>query len=310
MKRVLVTGPTGFIGRNCLGLLTDRGFEVHAAAHSLPNAPLGRSAHWYSVDLLDRCAVAKLFDSIRPSHLLHFAWYTDPKDYRSSPMNLAWCEAGINLVQRFAESGGSRAVFAGTCFEYDSQFGYFSESVTPEAPSTLYGVCKNSLQRVVTAYAGQIGLSVAWGRIFYLYGPYEARQRLVPSVILALLRGETARCTHGRQLRDFLEVSDVADAFVALLDGDTQGVVNVGSGEPVTIRVLVSRIASLLRAERLVEFGAIEAAASDPPCVIADVRRLRDEVQWVPRYSLEEGLTAAIHWWEPSVRSLAVQDNG
>lgn len=297
MKRVLVTGASGFIGRHCLQPLTDHGYEVHAVAHS---HPLNRTApvRWHRADLLDTSEVANLLGTVRPTHLLHFAWYADPKDYRTSPKNLLWCQTGIDLVRRFAEAGGQRAVFAGTCFEYDPRLGFLSENLTPDAPSTLYGACKSSLRQVVMAYATQMGLSAAWGRIFYVYGPHEAPRRLVPSVILSLIRGETARCTHGRQLRDFLTVQDVAAAFAAILESDLRGAVNIGSGEPTTIRALVSLIASTMNTEHRVEFGAITSAIGDPPAVIADVRLLRDRIGWTPRYSLEGGVASAIRWWQ------------
>ena len=295
MKRVLVTGASGFIGRHCLRPLRDRGYEVHA---------VGRRARqdvdavtWHETDLLDSCAVAELLDFVRPTHLLHFAWYADPRDYRTSIDNLRWVVASIELLRHFYAAGGRRAVFAGTCFEYDPRFGYFSEGLTPELPATLYGVCKNSLRQLVVAYAARAGLSAAWGRIFYLYGPHEAAPRLVPSVILSLMRGETARCTHGRQLRDFLAVQDVAEAFVAILESNVEGAINVGSGEPVTIRSIVTRIASILHAEGRIDFGALQAAADEAPAVIADTRRLREQVGWIPRYSLDDELDATVKWW-------------
>lgn len=296
MKRVLVTGATGFIGRNVLSPLMQRGFEVHAVRHAAPAA--GEAVRWHEADLLDPTAAKALMRSIRPSHLLHLAWYAVPRDYRESPRNLDWCRAGIELVAEFAANGGRRAVLAGSCFEYDLSYGYCSEGRTPNSPSTFYGVCKNSTREVVSGFSQQAGLSSVWGRIFYLYGPHEAPTRLVPSVILSLLRGERARCTHGRQLRDFLHVEDVAGAFVALLDSEVQGTVNIGSGEPVTIRSIVSRIADLMEAGDRIDFGAIEAAATDPPAVIADVRRLRDEVGWRPRWTLEEGLAETVRWWK------------
>ena len=294
---MLVTGASGFIGRHCLKRLHEYGYEVHAIVHAHLLDPASAPARWRTVDLLDRRAVVELLDAVRPTHLLHFAWYANPRDYRTSEENLRWLAASVELIREFHASGGRRAVFAGTCFEYDSRFGYCSEGVTPEAPSILYGVCKNSLRQVVTAYASQAGLSAAWARIFYLYGPYEHAQRLVPSVILALMRGAIARCTHGRQLRDFLAVEDVAEAFVAILESNVEGTINVGSGDPVPIRGIVSRIASIMHADDRVDFGAIPTANGDAPAVIAGIRRLRDEVGWTPRVSLDDGLAAAVKWW-------------
>ena len=298
MKRVLVTGATGFIGRHCLAPLAALGYEVHAVSHSrmTPETP----ANWHAGNLLDPAAVSRVLSDARPTHLMHLAWYADPRDYRESPRNLAWVGAGIELVRRFAEFGGRRAVLAGTCFEYDARYGYCIEGLTSEAPSTLYAVCKDSLRQMATKYAADIGVSTAWARIFYLYGPFEPSARLVPSVILSLLRGERAGCTHGRQIRDFLHVEDVASALAAILDSPAESPINIGSGRPVSIRTIVEMISRQLDAIGRVEFGVRAPAPTDAPMMVADVRRLRKEVGWRPQWSLEEGLAATIRWWKAS----------
>jgi nucleoside-diphosphate-sugar epimerase len=153
---------------------------------------------------------------------------------------------------------------------------------------------------VASAYAAQAGLSLAWGRIFFPYGPREQPQRLVASVIAALLRREPVRCSHGNQYRDFLHVEDCGEAFAALLDGSVEGPVNIASGEPVTIRTIVQTIQSLIPGTDAVPiaFGAIPTPADDPPLLVADVRRLAGEVGWTPRFTLHEGLTRTVAAWQ------------
>jgi nucleoside-diphosphate-sugar epimerase len=300
MRRVLVTGATGFIGSHSLSALKDKNHEVHATW--LNNRRELDGIEWHRADLLDTAAIATLMRKVRPTHLLHFAWYAVPRDYRESLENLRWCESGIHLLREFAEQGGSRAVLAGTSFEYDLRYGFLSEDLTPSLPSTFYGTCKDSFRRVALEFSDRSGLSTAWGRIFYLYGPHEPRERLVPSVILSLLRGDKARCSHGRQVRDFLYVEDVGEAFVALLDSSARGVINIGSGEPITIRSIVGEIARQLQVPgqltSQVEFGAIEPAQGDPAIVSADMRKMREEVGWVPRWSLTDGIAETIKWWK------------
>lgn len=296
MKRVLVTGANGFIGRHCLAPLIASGYEIHAVSHSRARTHM-KGVIWYAADLLDPITLARLMSEVRPSHLMHLAWYADPSDYRESPENLAWVRASVDLVRCFAESGGRRAVFAGTCFEYGPDHGYCVESSTPEAPSTLYAACKNSLRQIVLKYSANVGVSAAWARIFYLYGPFEPSARLVPSVILSLLRGGRASCTHGRQLRDFLHVEDVASALVAVLDSPARDSINIGSGEPVSIHAVVEMIAGGLDAIDRVDFGALDPLPDDASMRVAGVDRLSKEVGWRSRWSLEEGLTSTIQWW-------------
>jgi nucleoside-diphosphate-sugar epimerase len=145
-------------------------------------------------------------------------------------------------------------------------------------------------------------LSSAWGRIFFLYGPGEHRDKLVASVLSSLLQGQEARCTHGNQVRDFLHVEDVASAFVALLDSKVEGAVNIASGQPITIRDVVLLAADQFAARERVEFGANAAPENEPPLLVADVRRLRDEVGWSPAYQIGSGLEQTARWWESQLQ--------
>jgi len=109
------------------------------------------------------------------------------------------------------------------------------------------------------------------------------RHALVPSVIASLLRGEAARCTHGDQIRDFLHVTDVADAFVALLDSPVEGAVNIASGNPVALRQIVLAAADCLGARERVQFDAPSPSDNEPPLLVADWRRLANELGWRPK---------------------------
>ena len=293
VNRVLVTGATGFIGRHCLDPLIASGYEVHAVTSRQPVASPA-AVRWHVADLHNPGQTTAVIDSVRPTHLLHFAWYVAPGQWATSPESLEWVGASVNLLEQFHAFGGQRAVFAGSCTEYDWRYGYCSEDLTPTVPSTVYGASKRALQTLVEAYSSATGLSTAWGRIFFLYGPHEHPERLVASVTRALLSGQAARCSHGRQVRDYLFVRDVAEAFVALLQSDYRGCVNIASGEPVTLRTIVEKIARKLDAEALLQLGAIPAAPSDTPLVVGNPERLRREVRWQPRFGLDEGLDATI----------------
>lgn len=295
MKRVLVTGANGFIGRCALPLLQAAGYEIHAVSSAV--RAVDPSVTWHRVDLLEPDAAATLIAHVRPSHLLHLAWDTRPGIYWTSPDNFRWVRASLELLEAFKGVDGERVVMAGSCAEYDWRYGWCSERVTPLQPSTPYGQCKHALQALLAAYCGMAGLSWAWGRIFFLYGPREHPLRLVSSVIMALLREQPAPCSSGLQMRDFLHVADVAAAFVALLESNVQGAVNVASGTPVSIREVVTQIAVALGRVDLLRLGARPVAASEPPLLAADVRRLVDEVKWRPQYDLGSGLASTIAWW-------------
>ncbi len=298
MKRVLLTGANGFIGRHCVPSLLKKGFEVHAVLSEAGKKPELGSVLWHTANLLDSKSLSTLLEKIQPSHLLHFAWITTPGVYWTSEENLRWVQASLELLRNFKSQGGRRAVMAGSCAEYDWRYGYSSEAVTPLNPATLYGSCKKALCEMLMSFADQEGLSAAWGRIFFLYGPHEHPTRLVPSVVRALLHDQPALCTHGNQIRDFLHVDDVASAFASLLDSEVEGAVNIASGEPVAIQTVVHRIAEKIGRPDLVRLGAVPASASDAPLLVGDASRLNHEVKWSPRHSLEDGLEMTITWWK------------
>jgi len=299
MKKVLLTGATGFIGRHAISKLLEKDYEVHAVFNSAePLTSRNPALFWHRCNLLSSKEQMLLLSKIKPSHLLHFAWYTTPGKYWMSLENLRWVQSSLALLMNFAAVNGRRAVLAGTCAEYDWSYGYCSEKVTPLNPSTLYGACKCSLQQMLSFALKPLELSCAWGRIFFVYGPHEHPDRLVPTVITSLLKGKVAKCSHGKQIRDFLFVEDAASAFVALLESSVEGPVNIASGEPVAVRSIVEKIAGYLNHPELIDFGAVPVPAGDPAFLAADVSRLRQELHWSPTYTMESGLKQTIDWWQ------------
>lgn len=297
-KKVLLTGANGFIGRHAIPFLVKLGYEVHAVFY--PNDSglnEGKNIFLHRCNLLNMEEQKQLLAKIKPTHLLHFAWYAVPGKYWTSIENLRWVQASINLLIDFIENGGTRTVFAGSCAEYDWSYGYCSEGITPTRPQTLYGTCKDSLQEILSQFSKQTGISSAWGRIFFLYGPYEAKIRLIPSVVISLLQNQPARCTHGNQIRDFLHVEDVASAFVRLLESNIEGPINIASGQPIALKTVVKQIAIYLKQLDLLELGSIPVPDNEPSLLVANVERLTKEVGWTPHYTLNKGLMQTIEWW-------------
>jgi nucleoside-diphosphate-sugar epimerase len=201
------------------------------------------------------------------------------------------------LIDAFAGAGGRRLVVAGTSAEY--QWGGdlpLDERTTALAPTGLYGHCKNALRDIVESWAPLQEISWAWGRIFNIFGPAENAERLIPRVIDTLGRREPLAFDAGLGLRDFLHVADAGDAFAALLGSDVSGAVNIASGDPMSVKALVSLIARCMDAGRLVSFTAATTASADYP-IVARIARLRGEVGWTAAAPIDERIAQTIDWW-------------
>ena len=289
-KKVLVTGARGFIGRRCLPGLAAKGYEVHAVS-SVSCA--GHDAVWHGCNLLDAAAVETLLAEVRPTHLLHLAWIAQPGIFWTSRENLAWLASGVRLVDAFYSAGGQRAVGAGTCAEYAQTAADCDEDETPIAPEPLYGEAKAAMHFALRAAARARG-TWAWARFFFPYGPGEPPGRFIPSVIDGLLRHAQVACTHGTQVRDFVYVDDVADACVALVDGEASGAYNVGSGAGTSLGEVAGLAVAVLGHPELLRFGERPAPAYDPARIVGNVGKIRREHGWIPRVTLAEGIQRTI----------------
>lgn len=289
MKRVLVTGASGFLGRALIPALLGRGFEVHGVARSPREAAPGVT--WHEADLLTEDGRARVLSASRPTHLVHLAWEARPGRYRDDPANRLWAAASIDLLACARAAGAGRILGIGSCLEYGPKAGLCDEHDECH-PTTLYGQAK------LSAAEAYLAAGAAWGRVFFPFGPHEPEGRLIPALIRDLLAGKLFDCSHGEQLRDFVYVEDLAQMIAAVLESDLTGAVNLASGEPRSLRSVVEHFTNRLGARHLVRFGAIEAKGVDAePIIAADIRKLRSVTAGAPTIGFELGAARDLAWW-------------
>nr|WP_315190854.1 NAD(P)-dependent oxidoreductase [uncultured Albidiferax sp.] len=289
--KILLTGASGYLGRHVLAHLRQQGIDVVVLGRSLPvgfdDVPL------VHCDLLDGPNLAQAVQQAGATHLLHLAWTTEYGVYWTSPLNFRWADATLRLLQAFADAGGQHVAIAGTCAEYDWAQGTLVENVSPYAPATLYGVAKDATRRMATALCAQRGVSLAWGHIFFPFGPGEAPQRMLPSLV-RVFQGQAAPFgVNIAAYRGMLPVADAASALATLLVQGCQGNFNICSGQPALIGDVVKTLARLCAADPGPVLALASARAGDPPVLVGDTTRLR-ATGWRPQSTLEQGLAALV----------------
>jgi len=294
MMRVLVTGPSGFIGAHCLRRLLSEDCEIDAINRGGQGETNVRETNarvtWHAGDLREAAEAVALVANIRPTHLLHCAWVATPGVYGHSPENADWLQSSAALVFAFGAHGGARFVGVGSSAEYDPGVMSCIEDETPIRPATIYGKCKAAFWLAAPAAAPHHGFSAAWGRVFLPYGPGDPDQRLVPTVLASLRAGRPVLTTHGAQQRDFIYALDAADLLVRLLSSEEPGAFNVGTGHATTIRSVVEYLASRCGHSELLQFGAIKPPAGEPPVLVADMTKVHDRLGWIAATNVFAGL--------------------
>ena len=287
--RIAVTGGGGLIGRQLVSQLLEAGHEVICIARRGP-APEG--ARLTRADLLDPASRREALRAAAAPMLVHLAWLGG-QDRWHSEENALWAEASIALMAEFAALGGQRALAAGSSAEYDwRRADHPLRESEPLAPATAYGRAKAEAGRALSENPPP-GLSLAWGRIFFCYGPDEPPGRLMGDLLHGLAAGREVPCTDGAQKRDYLHTADVAAALISVLKSGLEGPVNIASGKAVPVRDLIETAARLMGRPDLVRLGALARPADDPPLIEADTRRLAS-TGFAPRFDLQSGIRDCI----------------
>jgi nucleoside-diphosphate-sugar epimerase len=290
MTRILVTGGSGFIGRQCLqGMIAFAEGEIHAVSRS-GEGPFADCVTWHAGDLRDSEACRALVAQVRPSHLLHGAWIATPGLYAASPENDRWVSAGKALLDAFGKAGGERFTGIGSSAEYGPSDTPCHPDTTPIRPASRYGRAKAEMAEAARAAGRAYGFSTAWGRLFLPYGPHDAAARLIPSLLTAFRERRRVAMSDGLQIRDFIFSPDVGPFYTALLLSGETGAFNVGTGQGTSIRDAALMLARMCDAEDLLDFGVLPRRTDEPAVLVADMESTDRVVHSQLRCQLAEGL--------------------
>ncbi len=297
-KRILVTGATGFIGRHSLKELVSLGYDVVALSSRELDSDID-GVEFVKCDLSNDVEMNSVVTKVGASHLLHMAWRAVVGGLWTAPENMMWLHTSLKLAQAFVEAGGKRITMSGSCAEYDWAGGLCKEGVTPLYASTFYGDCKLGLFHALKGYCATNNVEFSWGRIFFVYGPGEHPSRLGADVILSLLRGDEARCSHGMQLRDYIHCEDAGRGLACLADSDLIGDYNLGTGQAIRVKDLIEALAHAVGRPELVKLGAREAPAYEPSLIVADMEKTRKSgLKWAPKFDLKSGAYDTVEWFK------------
>jgi len=244
MKKVLVTGASGFVGNYVVRQLLSMNCSVIATSS---DAEKGKQHSWFKsvkyipFNLLhysDRENYHTFFD--RPDYMIHLAWEGLP-NYKS----LFHIEENLPRHYAFLKNiivnGLQDLTVTGTCLEYGLQQGSLSEDM-PTFPSNPYALAKESLRKFLVEIDKLHPFVFKWVRLFYLYGKGQNPNSILSQLDKAIETGETSfNMSGGEQIRDYLPVAEAASMITRIaLQKQVRGIVNCCSGNPVSVKQFVT----------------------------------------------------------------------
>jgi len=270
-RRVLVTGATGFVGKQVLATMLERGIQIvpvvrPGSVGKLPASPLLETPI-VTEDMFSENEIWWQQKLQGVDILMHIAWYAEPGQYQFSTQNMNCLIGTLRMAQAAAQARVKRLVGVGTCFEY-AQSGRALSVDSPLDALSPYAACKVAAYFALSQLLPQYGLQFAWCRLFYLYGEGEDERRLVPAIRKHLSEGQPIKLTAGTQVRDFLDVSEAGRQITDVALSGKTGAINICSGKPVTVRELAESIADKYGRRDLLKFGARQDNPVDPPYAV------------------------------------------
>lgn len=298
-RTALVTGSSGFIGRHLVRHLVSTGVGVTCLCRAGSSGP--SRTQTLPIDALTPSAIERVLAGRSFDVVFHLAAYgVSPMD-RSEPLMQSVNVDATATLARLAAGWPARAmILTGSGSEYDfTGVTHPVEEAHALQTRSAYGVSKTAGGLAAQAAAEGSRMSVAVARLFNVYGPGEARHRLLPSLMRGRDGAAPIALSMGTQLRDFLHVSDVVHALTRLADAVATDpmtcVVNVASGQTVSVRQFCEMAADAMPMSRsLLHFGALPLRPDDTMYFSGNPGRLTALTGWNPGYSLAEGLAQTI----------------
>lgn len=259
----------------------------------------------HQADLSDYEATRHAFAAATPEFVFHLAGHSSamPRIQEVRPAFAGNLVATVNLLTAAAEIGCERIVVTGSHDEPDPN----EASTDAFVPSSPYAASKLAANLYARMFHALCQLPVSVARIYMTYGPGRTSlKKLIPYVILSVLRGQPPQLSSGTRPMDWIYIDDVIAGLLAIaqsrrLDGQTVG---LGTGITHTSRQAAERIIALMGSELTPEFGAI----ADRPLEKArfcDMSDTRAKIDWSPVISFDEGLRRMIVWYREHVAAHA-----
>lgn len=301
---ILITGGSGFVGANLVRRLVSDEYDVHLILRPEANTwrldDVLEEVKVYRADLTNKDEINKIIGKVRPKTIFHLAAYgAYPFQKDAVRIKLVNLDGMKNLLSACEKVGFEVFVNTGSSSEYGFRQEPMKETDVP-TPNSDYATYKAEATLFCQNEAKTKKLPIITLRPFSVYGPYEEKTRLVPTLIAKFLRNECPPLTAPEIARDYIYVEDVVDLYLLAASRPEFGgeIFNMGTGRQTTLKEIVEITKNLLNAKIEPKWNTMEKRIWDQNMWQADMEKTKKMLNWKPKYDLERGLEKTIEWFK------------
>lgn len=302
-QKILITGSSGFIGTNLLISLQSKNYDLAVIDRS--HNTIFKNIKKYIGDICDYSFIEKTILDFQPNKVFHLAGYknrsSNIEEVSSSlKVNLM---GTLNLYQALTKISTIESIIAlGTTDEYGIHNSSFTES-SIENPISPYGFGKLCGTQLAQFFNRSFNLPVIILRPTIAYGPYQANDMFIPSLINTLIVNKDFKMTEGNQLRDFIYISDLVEAMLLISENQNCNgeIFNIGYGESLMLKDVASTIASELNKEHLLKLGSIPYRQNEVMKYATCIDKFCKKTGWIPKVSFKKGIELTVKHYKDNV---------
>lgn len=315
MKKVVITGASGFIGRHLIKILLQKEITIYAIVRKKPvlqEIPQKdyEKIHWIMGDLCEspEAVINQLTDIGDRGGFdcfYHFAWLgVEAGKKNDFSVQLKNIELSLNALKICEGIACKRFINAGTVGEYVSLNGLINGNSAP-SPGDIYGAAKVSAREFLTVTAEQSGIGIINTILCSTFGEFRCDDNIISYTIKQLLRGDRLEFGHLKQMWDFLYVEDVAYALYLIGEkGKTGRTYGVGSGIYRQLREYIYTIRDMIDPDANLEIGKLEKRYEKVMNSCVDTFLLQKHTGFKPRYSFEDGIEKTIAYFKEEMNAI------
>lgn len=306
-KIIAITGGAGFIGSNLIYKLLSLGYDVNLLIR--PSTDLWRlkrilpKLKIHKTDLLDKQSLTKTIAKINPQIIIHLATYTKYRNQKDFEQMIETNIKGtVNLLSASKNIGYDIFINTGSSSEYGIKNNPMSEADVLE-PISFYAATKASATLLCQVFSREYRKPIITLRPFSVYGPYEEKNRFIPTIIKSIIENKPIKLTPGIERRDFIYIDDIIDVYIKTIQKGKSlagQILNMGTGVEYTNDEVVKTLFKVVRKSVPVEKGAFPKRLWDMPHWMADISKTKRLLNWEPKVTIEEGLKQTYKWYENS----------